>query len=424
MSFAFGPDQSRDLTVGLQAISGSIAGQKQWDLLPQGVFTFIDSSTPYIWLPLTACQAFEKAFGLTWDIGTGLYLVNDTLHSKLVNQNASFTFKVGNATVGGSTIDITLPYASFDLSVGYPIVPNNTRYFPIMRAANDTQYTLGRTFLQEAYLTADYEREKFYISQTNFAGAPEHIIAILSVNATSTSTSTSTPTSTPNPSGPKGSPLALIVGVVVGGLVLGAIAIVAFLFMRHRRAAKAKAETPAPAEENGSYPLEKKEAPEELGEPVEVHGTARTISEVPDTSTALHELMAPPPVIFEMPGDLPIVPELSSPDGRVGSEQELPSPDGRLSPAISDLPPPLLAGRMLPTSPLGGPADGRISRAISDVSGTNDGRYSGVPSRMSSHSAGVSPNPSTPVSPVARQSQAMKDLLKTVQDFHEERDEA
>ncbi|KAF8855176.1 hypothetical protein BDZ45DRAFT_746684 [Acephala macrosclerotiorum] len=150
--------------------------------------------------------------------------------------------KIGNAIVGGSAIDITLPY------------------FPIMRAANDTQYTPGRTFPQEAYLTADYEREKFYVSETNFAGAPEHIIAILSVNATSTSTST--PTSTPNSPGPKGFLLAIIVGVVVGAFVLGPIAIVTFLVMRYcRRAAKAKAETPAPAEEDDSYPFDKKGCP-------------------------------------------------------------------------------------------------------------------------------------------------------------------
>ncbi|CZR58622.1 uncharacterized protein PAC_08514 [Phialocephala subalpina] len=379
MSFAFGPDYSRDLTVGLQSISGSIVGQKQWDLLPQVIFTFIDSTTPYIWLPLAACQAFEKAFGLSWGVGTGLYLVNDTLHSKLI----------GNATVGGSTIDITLPYASFDLTVGYPIVPNNTRYFPIIRAANDTQYTLGRTFLTETYLIADYEREKFYLSQTNFAG-------------------------------PKGSPLAVTVGVKVGVLILSAIAIITFLFLRRRRRnAKVKVEAPTADEEGNSYPFDKKETPEETSRPAEIHGVPRPISEVLDISTPRYELMAPPPVIFEMPGDLPTVPELSSPDGHVGSEQELPSPHECLSPAMSDLPSPLLAGRMSLMSALGAPADGHVSRAMSDVSGTDDRRYSGVPSQMSSPSAGVSPHPITPVSPVARQSQVMKDLLKTVEDFHE-----
>jgi hypothetical protein len=149
MSFAFAPDISRDLTVGLQGISANLQGTNN-ELLPEGIFTFIDSTVPSIWLPIAACQQFEKVFGLTWDETTELYLVNDTLHTILMNNNASFTFSLGNSNKGGPVLNITLPYASFDLSVSYPIVANTTRYFPIMRAANDTQYTLGRAFLQEA----------------------------------------------------------------------------------------------------------------------------------------------------------------------------------------------------------------------------------------------------------------------------------
>jgi len=149
MSFAFAPDISRDLTVGLQGISANLQGTNN-ELLPEGIFTFIDSTVPSIWLPLAACQQFEKVFGLTWDETTELYLVNDTLHTILMNNNASFTFSLGNSTKGGPILNITLPYASSDLSVSYPIVANTTRYFPIIRATNDIQYTLGRAFLQEA----------------------------------------------------------------------------------------------------------------------------------------------------------------------------------------------------------------------------------------------------------------------------------
>lgn len=148
-SFAFAPDISRDLTVGLQAVSTSIKGEHH-ELLPEGIFTFIDSTVPHIWLPLAACEQFEKVFGLTWNATVGLYLVNDTLHQSLVSTNASLTFKIGNSTAGAPTTDITLPYASFDLTVDYPLVEKRSRYFPLLRAANDTQYTLGRTFLQEA----------------------------------------------------------------------------------------------------------------------------------------------------------------------------------------------------------------------------------------------------------------------------------
>jgi hypothetical protein len=66
MSIAFAGDISRDLTVAIQTITTSIEGQT-FDLLSEGIFSFIDSTTPYIWLPLTSCQYFEKAFGLIWD---------------------------------------------------------------------------------------------------------------------------------------------------------------------------------------------------------------------------------------------------------------------------------------------------------------------------------------------------------------------
>jgi hypothetical protein len=153
MTFKFGPDISRDLTVGLQAITMTTRlgeGVETAELLPKGIFTFIDSTVPHIWLPEAACENFEKAFGLIWNSSVGLYLVNDTLHESLVSRNTSLTFQIGNATEGAPAINITLPYASFDLTVDYPTVSNRTRYFPVVRAANETQYTLGRTFLQEA----------------------------------------------------------------------------------------------------------------------------------------------------------------------------------------------------------------------------------------------------------------------------------
>lgn len=121
------------------------------DLLPTAILSFIDSTVPQIWLPIDACQEFERAFGISYDNGTGLYLVNDTLHDSLVARDASLTFTIATDTTNEETVNITLPYASFDLRVSYPIVPNgSSRYFPIRRADNSTQYTLGRTFLQEA----------------------------------------------------------------------------------------------------------------------------------------------------------------------------------------------------------------------------------------------------------------------------------
>ena len=151
VSFSLAPDISRDIVVGLQSITAKDANGSTTSLLPSPILTFIDSTLPYIYLPPEACQLFENVFGLVWNDTLLQYLVNDTLHESLLAQNPAFTFKIGDTINGGPTVDIVLPYASFDLIAEYPLVYDTTRYFPI-QPGNDTQYTLGRTFLQEAYV--------------------------------------------------------------------------------------------------------------------------------------------------------------------------------------------------------------------------------------------------------------------------------
>ena len=150
VAFTMASDISRDLVVGLQSISFTDATTTGDELLSTGILTFIDSSIPHIWLPIEACQAFEDSFGIEWNSTIERYLVNDTLHRQLQKQNASVSFIIGNDINGGSTVNITFPYASFDLNISAPFVDTDQYYFPLRQAANSTQYTLGRTFLQEA----------------------------------------------------------------------------------------------------------------------------------------------------------------------------------------------------------------------------------------------------------------------------------
>lgn len=152
VSFSLAPDDSRDIVVGLHSITAKDANGSTTSLLPSPILTFIDSTVPYIYLPSEACRLFENAFGLVWNATLELYLVNDTLHESLLAKNATFTFQIGDTTTGEPAVEIVLPYASFDLIGEYPLVDETTRYFPIQQG-NETQYTLGRTFLQEAYVS-------------------------------------------------------------------------------------------------------------------------------------------------------------------------------------------------------------------------------------------------------------------------------
>jgi hypothetical protein len=141
-------DINRDIVVAIQSISYS--GTTQTTLLSTPTYAFVESTDPNFWLPEAACQAFEQAFGISSDNATGLYLINATHYSQLQAVNPQVSFSLANSLSGGETVNIVLPFSAFALSASYPFTPNDTYYFPLKKAANDTQNTLGRAFLQEA----------------------------------------------------------------------------------------------------------------------------------------------------------------------------------------------------------------------------------------------------------------------------------
>ena len=179
VTFQFGPDMSRDLIVPIQSITSDAATGSP--LLSEVIYAYIDSLVPQIWLPLEVCKAFERAFGLIYDETAELYLVNDTLHDRLLSQNPNVTFTLGiPGSTKGNTVDIVMRYGSFDLTADYLAVNNTIRYFPLKQARNDSQYTLGRAFLQDAYVIADYDRSNFSVSQAVFPNGSntQYIVAI------------------------------------------------------------------------------------------------------------------------------------------------------------------------------------------------------------------------------------------------------
>ena len=215
-----GQDISRDLLVGMQTITSG--GDS---LLPEGVIALVDSTIAQIWLPLEACERFESVFGLVWDSSVGLYLVNDTLHQSLLGADPTITFALGSETTGGDIVDIKMPYSSFDLTASWPLTADGaSRYFPLRRADNDTQYVLGRTFLQQAYVIVDYDRNNFSVSQASFpdTGVAEELVAILPPGEKKHTTS-----------------IGEIVGIAVGAVVVAAVVVwLVFVLRKRRRASK------------------------------------------------------------------------------------------------------------------------------------------------------------------------------------------
>lgn len=215
------------VTIKKIATNGSVSGDQDLYSDSQGGLPLaIDSAVSYIYLPTEVCDTFAEAFNLTYDNNTDLYLVSDTVHTQLIKTNPSVTFTISGTRDGVlGEYDIMLPYASFDLTAAYPLIVPSSRYFPIRRAASVSQYTLGRTFLQETYLIVDYERGNFSISQASWASNPVHIATISSPSEkTSSGDSSSSSLS-------KGA----IAGIAVGGLVILLIVVGLFFFMRRRK---------------------------------------------------------------------------------------------------------------------------------------------------------------------------------------------
>lgn len=150
-TFSFAPGTT-DLAVGIQSIVSTNANGTSNSLLSSGILAYVDSTVSGLTLPIEVCQSFEKAFGLKYNQTNGFYLVDDALHTTLLEQNASVTFTLGSTATGGKAINITLPYNSFDLQLSppVPLISDTTYYFPLQRAVDTTRYVLGRTFLQEA----------------------------------------------------------------------------------------------------------------------------------------------------------------------------------------------------------------------------------------------------------------------------------
>ena len=233
LTIPFGPDQTRDLLVAIQSITSTGGSQLAGGLLPNPIYAYIDSTVPTIWLPIEACTKFEQAFNLTWSEENQFYILTDEQHQNLLDLNPSVSFFLGPSLAGGPNVQITLPYKAFDLQLTSPIATAPTNYFPLQRAQNNTQYVLGRTFLQQAYVIADYDRNNFTVAQ---ALMPQQ-------NVNPDIKTIYPPGYVPSTSKSDGLSAGAIAGIVVGIVALLALLALALFFVRKSRKAKSSSRT-------------------------------------------------------------------------------------------------------------------------------------------------------------------------------------
>ncbi|KAF1924199.1 acid protease [Didymella exigua CBS 183.55] len=218
-------DQTYTLEIGIPSIiysSNPGVAVNPTSFTTQGCTGFranIDSMLPFLILPDCICDQFEATFGLKYDETQNLYFVNASSHERNKQQNGTVAFKIAEGpTDSGRFTSVELGYSAFDHS-WTPVGGNTSNYFPIKKSKRGV-YTLGRTFLQEAYIIVDYENLNFTVAPVYYADPMPQQKLVSIYNQTTNPTARS--------SGGGLAPGAIagaVIGIVVAFVIAGIVAV-------------------------------------------------------------------------------------------------------------------------------------------------------------------------------------------------------
>jgi hypothetical protein len=133
----------------LNAHNASIGQSLPVDILPVA---------PYLDLPQSTCDAIAAWLPVTYQAKYGLYFwnVNDPQYSKIVSSPSVLSFTFAKDQSNTKNLTINVPFALLNLTLDTPLISTPTQYFPC-NAQSRGYYSLGRAFLQAAFLGTNWE---------------------------------------------------------------------------------------------------------------------------------------------------------------------------------------------------------------------------------------------------------------------------
>ncbi|KAH6681016.1 aspartic peptidase domain-containing protein [Plectosphaerella plurivora] len=250
----------------------------------------LDGCSPYLTFSKATCDRIAEHLPVTYDQDLGLYLwdTSSPQYPRVVSSASSLAFTIESPKPEGDkdTITVRVPFAHLNLTLSAPLKSTPTPYFPCFtggRAGADAA-VLGRAFLQDAFLGANWATKTWWLAQAPGPRLGNRDVEEIAqsdvtisgsdqawaeswrgtwtpleegVEPTGPLSSPQPPPSTsaepePEPES-SGLPTGAIAGIGVGAgvLVLAAIGGLVFFFLRRRRKAKAAElhAVPAPAPE-------------------------------------------------------------------------------------------------------------------------------------------------------------------------------
>ena len=146
---------------------GGLLADGNSSITSAGLDIAIDGCSPYLTLPRSTCDAIGSHLPVDFDEDLGLYIwqTGNPKYRQIAGSASAlrFTFFSGSNTRNAS---ISVPFPHLNLTLGEPLVgtdEDSKQYFPCYTGSG--RYTLGRAFLQDAFVGANWGAKTWWLAQ-------------------------------------------------------------------------------------------------------------------------------------------------------------------------------------------------------------------------------------------------------------------
>lgn len=148
-----------------------------------GIKVSVDGCSPYLTLPRSTCDAIAGHLPVKYNEDLGLYIwqQDEAKYSQIVSSASAldFTFLGGSNT---QRVTISVPFRHLNLTLTQPLVDTDMQYFPCYTGS--TKYTLGRAFLQDAFVGANWGSKTWWLAQAPGPNIPSAEVVTLAQDDT------------------------------------------------------------------------------------------------------------------------------------------------------------------------------------------------------------------------------------------------
>ena len=128
----------------------------------------MDPYIPFLNLPRSTCNAIAATLPVTYNASLDLNIWNTSspAYKSIVTSPAYLSFTFPASAANNANITIKVPFALLNLTLEPPLVAEPLQYFPCQPPSPfDGTYSLGRSFLQAAFIGANWDKNEWYLAQ-------------------------------------------------------------------------------------------------------------------------------------------------------------------------------------------------------------------------------------------------------------------